>query len=175
MTRGRRRRAQFVLLAAAVVAVALVPVLGAYLQLGYAGDVRATGAYDRSLEAADRALERGLRRAARDVPRRYGWTSRHHARTAVQARFAETMGAVETTGVRETWSLALAPEAARDWAVRQCPRGPDREFGRCVARDGLVVQNRSGRTHVLAAAVRVRVASARERTVAVLIVERSPH
>ncbi|MFB9804751.1 hypothetical protein ACFFQF_04570 [Haladaptatus pallidirubidus] len=54
-----RDRAQLVLAAAAIVAVALAPVVFAYLQLGYSDDVTASNDYDAPVENAEGVLSRG--------------------------------------------------------------------------------------------------------------------
>lgn len=161
-----RRRAQLVVLAAATVALALLPMAAAYLQLGYQGAPDARS--DPPLALADDALSRGADRAAAGVPRRYNWSERRAAARAVDRRLASWYRAVEEADSR----LLLAPDnrTATRIATRECPAGPDRVFGRCVADRGVVVQERDGETHVVAAAVAVRVLGGDRQANATLVV-----
>ena len=61
---------------------------------------------------------------------------------------------------------------ATRWANASCPGGPGREFGACEADRGVVVQERAGRTHVVAAGVDVRAVRPDGETRARTVVER---
>ncbi|WP_440007364.1 DUF7261 family protein [Halomicrococcus sp. SG-WS-1] len=156
-------RAQLVLAAAAVVAVALAPVVFAYLQLGYHADVRATGDYDAPVESAERVLDRAVHDAADGVPSSYRWESRSAAVSAVRSRVADDVATLETSRVEEgtVYRVGYNRSAARAWANRRCPSGPDRQFGACEADRGVVVQNRGDETHVLAVTFDVHVTTDR--------------
>ncbi|MFB6135434.1 MAG: hypothetical protein ABEJ04_01620 [Halobacteriaceae archaeon] len=157
-----RRRAQVVLLAAAVVALALLPVVTAYLQLGYHGDV-AVEEGSPTVGDLRRALSRGVDRTARTVdPPSYNWTAREAAVTAFRSVLAPGLNRLRATDgavVRVSYNRS----AARRLARTGCPRGPDRQFGDCRSLSGVVVQNRAGRTHLVAVAFDVRVLGGRRR------------
>jgi len=70
-----RSRGQLVVLAALALALALVPMTLAYLQLGYDEDVETTTVTDDSTRDVERTLQRALIDAAGDVPARYDWGS----------------------------------------------------------------------------------------------------
>ena len=153
-----RERAQLVVLAAALVAVAFVPAVVAYHQMSYRGDVRA-GAADNPLEETTGTLARGFHAAAADAAGEYGWDERREAVTAVRGDVARTLDALR--GVREhrVYRLAYNETAARRRAERACPGGEGRAFGPCRAVDGVVVQERTNETRVLGAAIDVRIDS----------------
>ncbi|MFB6105612.1 MAG: hypothetical protein ABEJ70_01435 [Halobacteriaceae archaeon] len=165
------RRAQLVLLAAAVVATALLPATMAYLQLGYHGDVRAAREFEASTAPVRSRFARALPAAARDVPADYGWDARTEAVATVEARLAPTVRAVERGG-RGARRVTYNRTAARAVTARGCPGGPDRQFGPCVAVGGVVVQRRSNRTHVVAAALDVRSRAPGRRRRVTLVVRR---
>ena len=60
--------------------------------------------------------------------------------------------------------------AASDWAATNCPGGPGRQFGPCEVDRGVVVQERAGRTHVLAVALDVTVTTERGTYAVTLVV-----
>lgn len=156
-----RDRGQMVLLAAVAIGVALVPMLLAYLQLGYHPDV----AEPRPDHARDveRTLERELVGATADVPASYDWGDRAAAATVVRSRLASTLRSLNRSALARSTVVQVAynRSLAADRAAANCPGGPDRQFGACEAIDGVVVQQRAGETHVLAAAFDVRVAGQR--------------
>lgn len=153
-----RGRGQLVLVAAAVAAIALVPVVGSYLQLGYAGDVDAATTDRPDGSYASRVLERAVVDATAGVPQDYGWTSRKAATAAVRGDLADPLAALRTARLIDgaAYVVDYDPAAADAWAAERCPRGPARQFGSCVADDGIVVQERAGETHVVAVAFEVR-------------------
>lgn len=148
-------RGQLVLIASVVITVAIVPIAFAYLQLGYDGDVEPAAAVEDPEEDAHRVLVRAVHDASVDVPRQYSWTSRSAAIGAVRAGLDEPIEAVETGFLDQgiARDVTYNDTAATAWANSNCPSGPDRQFGACEADRGVVVQNRSGRTHVLRVAV----------------------
>lgn len=153
-------RGQFVLLAGVVVAVALIAMLTAYLQLGYHADVASTGE-DRAVLDATSFLERNTHEAARQIRGEYEWGRRARAVTAVRDRLRPRLETLQRSRVREgiVYHGAFNQTTAVDWAGSNCPDGPERQFGRCEADRGVVVQERSGRTLVLAVAYDLEVTS----------------
>lgn len=154
---ARSGRGQLVLLAAVALAIALVPLVLAYLQLGYQDDIHAT-AEPVPAAQAETALDRGLQDAASGIPTDYAWNNRSAAVGAVRSRLAPTLAAVSTAGLGRGIAADVAYNGTRaaSWAGDHCPGGPDRSFGTCTADRGVVVQERGDRTHVLAAAFDVR-------------------
>lgn len=148
------RRGQLVLVAAVLVAVALAPVVLAYLQLGYHDDVRASGDYDDPTADTVRVLDRAVTEASRDIPRTYRWTDRDAAVTTVRSTLAPTRSRLRTAEVASgtVTKTSYNASVAGDWEAENCPRGPDRQFGDCVADRGVIVQERVDRTHVLGVA-----------------------
>jgi len=146
-------RGQVVLLAAFVLAVALVPVVVAYLQLGYDTDL--TPQTDRAPETdAERLLDRAVYDAAGGVPDSYSWNERARAVQTVRDRLDPTVRTLERARLSDgiAYRLSYNANRASNWASEHCDRGPDRQFGPCESIRGVVVQERSDRTHVLAVA-----------------------
>jgi hypothetical protein len=161
---GRNRdRGQLVLVAAGVLAVALVPILFAYLQLGYHGDVTASTDYENTDRNAQRFLDRTVHDATVGVSRNHSWRDRIDAVDAVRNRVNTTRTRLETAHVESgiVYQTAYNQTAAQGWVSANCPGGPDRQFGRCVADRGVVVQNRVGETHVLAVVIDVTITTER--------------
>lgn len=160
-------RGQIVVLAAAALAVALVPLMFAYLQLGYHDDIRA-GTGMPPAQQAESTLERSVHDVAREMPAEYRWAERSAAVTAVHEGLEPTVRAITAAGLRRdrAYTVEYNRTRARHWADSNCPGGPERQFGRCVADRGVVVQEREGRTHVLAVAVDLRITTP-DRTVSV--------
>lgn len=169
---GDDDRGQTVLLAAAVLALALVPMTVAYLQLSAHPDV-AAGHDDPDGERTVTELERVLYDARAGVPATYAWENRTDAVATVRARAATPIDRLERAGVADgvTRSVTYNETAAARRASEACPGGPAREFGDCDAIDGVVVQDRLGETHVLAAAFDVRVTTDRGTTRLTVVVE----
>jgi hypothetical protein len=151
----RRDRGQLVLVAAAALAIALAPLVLAYLQLGYHADVQAATDYDAPAENAQRLLERAVHESTGGIPTDYDWTDRGDAVDAVHSRLDPIRSRLATARVESgtAYRTSYNQTSARAWASDHCPSGPDRQFGGCEARRGVVVQNRAGRTHVLAVAL----------------------
>lgn len=162
---GPGRRGQFVLLAAGVIAIGLLPVVFASLQLGYAGDVAAGGEDDDALADARRHLALAVHRAGYGVPANATWAERRGAAARVRDRLAEPIGTLERSDLAGGTVVRVSgnASAARAWAGSACPGGPDRQFGPCEAIGPVVVQERAGRTHVLAVVFDVQV-TGRDRT-----------
>ncbi len=160
------------LAAAALVAVALAPVVVAYLQLGYHGDLTASEEYESPGENADRLLARAVHDAGSDAPADFAWDDRDAAVESVRIALEPRLDALRSSRVESgtVYRVGYNQSAAEAWRAANCPGGPDRQFGDCKVRQGVVIQERAGRTHVLAVAFDMRVISedaAMERTVVV--------
>lgn len=170
---SERSRGQLVLLAAVAVAVALVPMLLALLQLGYQPAI--SGPDADTLRGVERSLMRALINATAGIPATHDWTNRTMAVDTVRSRLGPVLQALNRSAlprgtvvqVRYNHSLASA------WQADRCPSGPARQFGSCDADRGVVIQERAGETHVLAVGLDVDVLG-RDRTVAArTVVERT--
>lgn len=146
------RRGQLVLVAAGVVAVALVPMVLAYLQLGYDADVRAGGDLAAPTENAERLLSRAVHDAAVNDGR-----SLDAAVERTRSDLAPWLDRLRSSRVADgvTYRVTYDDRAARAWADRACPGGDGRVFGPCRVRDGVVVQQRVGDVHTVAVALEV--------------------
>jgi hypothetical protein len=153
------RRGQLVLLAAAALALALVPMALAHLQLGYNEDVQAATVENAGTEDAVRTLTRTLDDVAEGMPARYAWSERRAAVTAVRDRLHPVRQRLNASRLDAGVAYGVRYDTARaqSWARTRCPGGPNRQFGACRADRGVIVQERSGDTHVLAVAVEIRV------------------
>ncbi|GGL32966.1 hypothetical protein GCM10009037_15780 [Halarchaeum grantii] len=170
-----RDRGQLVLIAAVVVALAFVPVLFAYLQFGYAGDASAMTARDDTGAATVAALDRSVDTAAPLLAQQYAWGARSRAvaayRDALDARIdGITDGTLAAGGAVV---VAYDADGAAAYARAHCPSGVGRAFGSCEAHDGVVVQERDGRTHIVAVAVEVTVVTGGSETHLSVVVERA--
>lgn len=161
-----------VLLAAVAIAVALVPLLLAYMQLGYhpdVGDPRVDHPRD-----VERTLSRSLVAATADIPGEYDWSRRTAAVTEVRDRLGETVTSLNRSGLARATAIQITynETLAADWIAGHCPDGPDRQFGPCEAVRGVAIQERGGETHVLGAAFDVRILSEDATITARPVVER---
>jgi hypothetical protein len=168
----RRRRGQLVLLAAAVVVTALVPMLLAYAQLGYAGDVTTSANERRTLVDGKRVLERSVAHVTRTVA---NGTEADQHRLAVELatdRLDPAIVSVESSGADRGVAVDVSrnASAARRWARRDCPGGPDRAFDACRSANGFVTQTRANTTALVAVAVDVRVRGPNARARATFVV-----
>ncbi|MFC7044783.1 hypothetical protein ACFQH6_04545 [Halobacteriaceae archaeon GCM10025711] len=143
-------------------AIALVPAVVAYLQLGYHDDLRARDGFTSPAENADRLLHRSLHRSAANVTE-YDWSERDAAVETVRDRLEPGLDALRRSRLTHgtVYRVSANRTAASEWAGDHCPGGPGREFGACDAIDGVIVQDRTGQTHVVAAAFDVRVTTDR--------------
>lgn len=142
------------LLAAMALAIALVPMTLAYLQLGYHEDVGAAGVDEDPIHDAERLLDRGLQDAVAGIPDDHAWSNRTGAITAVRGRLDASLSTLARSRVDEgvTYDVTYNRSRAAVWKADNCPGGPDRQFGACHVDRGVVVQERAGQTHVLAVA-----------------------
>lgn len=168
-----RRRGQFVLLSAVVVGLAVLALLTAYLQLGYAADVEASGPDGDPVRDGTRSLAAATHDAAVDIPSNFAWGERTAAVTAVRDRLAPRVLTLEGSRAAEgvAYQVSYNESAARAWARTACPGGPDRQFGDCRVDRGVVVQERAGRTHVLAVAFDLRVVTPDGETAVTVLVD----
>ena len=170
-------RGQLVLAAAALVAVALAPVVFAYLQLGYHGDVTASEGYTSPGRNAERVLERAVHEAGVEVRGEYSWDERDAAVSAVRSTLRPRVDALRSSRVESgtAYRVSYNESAARAWRRENCPSGPNRDFGACDARQGIVVQERAGETHVLAVAFDVHVTTERGSIALTVVVQTVRH
>lgn len=165
-------RGQMVLVAAAVVAVALAPVVLAYLQLGYHPDVRASADYDAPVANAERVVERAVHEAGANATGDYNWSERSTAVDTVRRDLAPRFDRLQTSRLERgtAYGVGYNASAADTWAAANCPGSPNRQFGSCEADRGVVVQERANETVVLAAVLDLRVTTERSRTDVTLVV-----
>jgi len=143
-----------------VVAVALAPVVLAYLQLGAHPDA---GVDDGDHGAdARRFLERATHEAGVEATG-VDWANRDRAVERVRRDLAPRLETLNASRVEAgvAYAATFDGAAASAWAAEQCPRGEGRRFGPCRAVDGVVVQERAGETTVLAVAYDVTVTTER--------------
>nr|WP_303647806.1 hypothetical protein [Haloarchaeobius amylolyticus] len=135
-------------------AIALLPLALAYLQLGAHPDVVATADADRPVHDGVQVLEGAVHRAGSDATGQ-PWADREAAVAQVRADLAPRFATLEASQVAAgiAYEVAYDQTAATSWAASDCPSGPRRQFGACEAIDGVVVQERAGETTVLAVAV----------------------
>ncbi len=147
------RRGQLVLLAAVALALALVPMTLAYLQLGYHADGDAATVDEERLSKTEVTLSRAVDDASTTIPAAYTWSNRSAAIQTVRDRLRSTIGSLNTSRLPEgtVFHITYNQSRASRWASNNCPHGPNRDFGSCSAEKGVVVQNRRNETHVLAA------------------------
>lgn len=148
-------RGQLVLLAAAAIAIALIPMAAAYLQLGYDADVQTTTVEDDTVPTVERTLYRALISESDEIPSQYSWRDRSDAVTAFREQFDSTVDSLSTAHPDSGTVVAVSynDSRAQSWERTGCPRGPDRKFGSCETDRAVVIQERDGRTHVLGVAV----------------------
>jgi hypothetical protein len=151
-----RNRGQLVLVAALALVVALVPLVFAYLQLGYQDDFRSEQSVDTA--QVERTLDRSLHAAVASTDGQYSWSRRGAAVTAVRTQLNGTIADLERSQLSEAivYKVSYNTTRADRWARQNCPSGPNRRFGSCEADRGIVVQQRQGQTQILAVAVDVR-------------------
>lgn len=150
---NRNARGQVVLLAALALAVALVPIVLAYLQLGYHADT-ASPAGTAPETDAERVLDRAVHDAATGIAGSYEWNRRSEAIQTVHDRLDPTIETLERSRLSSgiAYQISVNQSRANTWGQAHCRSGPDRQFGPCESSRGIVVQERGGRTHVLAVA-----------------------
>lgn len=165
-------RGQLVLVAAVLIIVALVPIVFAYLQLGYDADIEASGDYADPLANAERFLGRTVHEAGANISTDYAWDHRSSAITEVHDRLQPRILILERSQITEgiAYRVSYNNSAAVAWATRHCPSGPARQFGPCEIDRSVIVQERAGETHVLAVAFDVTITTERGRIEATVII-----
>jgi hypothetical protein len=165
-------RGQLVLLSAALIAVALLGLLTAVTQLGYQPDGPDHAVDPHPVTSSTQVLDRAVADVAPVVPGTFGWTERERAVVLVRSRLAEPRAALNRSRLAAGTSLAVRFNQSRAsaWAGRHCPGGPGRDFGGCWASDGVVLQNRRGRAHLVAVAADVRATGPRTHWQATVVV-----
>ncbi len=153
-----RPRGQLVLLTAALVALALVPLLTAVVQLGYHPDGTDRAVDPHPVTASGTVLDRAVGEISPRIPRNYSWPASDRAATAVREALGSTTAALERSRIASGTVVGVEVNGSRasDWASRRCPGGPGRDFGTCRAHQGIVLQERRGRAHLVAVAVDIR-------------------
>jgi hypothetical protein len=166
------RRGQLVLLAAALIAVALAPIVFASLQLGYHDDVAATADYEDPTADALRVLDRAVATASSDVPGEYRWRAREAAVDDIRSELRPRIDRLQTASVERgtLHEISYNGTAAGEWATDNCPGGPARQFGNCERDRGVVVQERTGWVHVVAVGFDVRTTTDRGTTTVTVVV-----
>lgn len=167
-------RGQLVLVAALALALALVSLGVAYLQLGYDEDVQAAEQEPaRQLEAV---LERAVHNASAGVSGTYRWDDRENAVRAVREELNETREQLETSRVDDghVYLVDFNGTRVERWETTNCPDGANRQFGECDVVDGMALQERAGRTHVLAVAFDLVITTPEGDTTVTITIERQP-
>jgi hypothetical protein len=158
-------RGQLVLVAAAVLALAIIPLGFAYLQLGSHADVRAQTAEPATGEETVRLLERAVHDAAGDAAGQ-PWAGRAgaaaRANESLDGHVDDIAAAQVDRGVAA--EITQNGSVAAAWVAENCPGGRGREFGPCESRGGLVLQERAGEAQLVAVAFDVTVVSERGQT-----------
>jgi len=160
-----------VLAAAAMLALALVPLGFAYLQLGYHEDVAATGEPETPGSETVRLLERAVYDAGGEATG-HPWAGRAGAARQVNQSLEPRVDSIEAAQLDRGVAARIErnASAAEEWLTGNCPGGPGRLFGDCEVRGGLVLQDRAGETHLVAVAYDVRVVDDRGETVLTVII-----
>ena len=150
-------RGQLVLVAAAVVAIGLAPVLFAYLQLGYHPDVETRP--DVSGGQAVEYLDRSVHDAAADTAGEYSWADRNGMAAAVRDRINDDLKTLERARLEEgvTYLVGYNQTAAEAWVGDSCVGGDGKRFGDCTVDGGVAMQDRAGEAVLLGVAFDVRV------------------
>lgn len=153
----REERGQLVTLLAAVAAVALLLVAATYVQLGVHPDVTARTDPGVTADRVVAGLDRAVTNASSGVSGQIVWADRDRALARFDAAFAADTRGIRRAAANRTTVVRVARNdtAATAWAASNCPGGPQRAFGDCEVRDGVVLQERAGDAHVVGVAVDV--------------------
>jgi hypothetical protein len=131
----------------------------AYLQFGYHADVQTATVEDDTVPAVERTLHQSLISASGDISARHGWHNRSDAVTTFRDRLRPSIDSLSTARLDDGTAIEVIynDSRAQMWEDNHCPRGLDRDFGPCRTDRAVVIQERDGRTHVLAIAVDIHV------------------
>lgn len=170
--RPDRARAQLVLVAAIALAIALVPAVLAYMQLGYHEDIRA-GSEVHTEEQVERTLSQSIHNATSGMAATYSWGEHADAVSTLHDRLEPTLRTVNRSGLDAGTVTLVTYNRTRAvrWSSSNCPGGPDRQFGSCEANGGVIVQERAGRTYVIGVALDVRISSPKSEVRLTTVVE----
>jgi hypothetical protein len=164
-------RGQLVLVATAVVAIGLAPVLLAYLQLGYHPDVdqRPDVAGGQAVDYLDRSVHD----AAAATAGEYAWRDRAAMAAAVRDRIDADVEILERTRLDEgvTYRVGYNDTAAEAWVGDHCVRGDGKRFGDCRVDGGVAMQERADEAVLLAVAFDVRVVGPQGESELAVVVE----
>lgn len=169
--RAAADRGQMVLVAAAVLALAILPLGFAYLQLGTHMDVRAQTAADAPGQETVRLLERAVHAASGEAAGQ-PWAARRGAVVQANRSLASDIDDIESAQVDRGIAAEIQQNtsAAAAWTAEHCPSGRGREFGACETSGGLILQERAGETHLVAVVFDVAVVSEHGETELVVVV-----
>jgi len=169
-TRGDDR-GQTVLVAAAMLALALIPLGFAYLQLGYHEDVAASTEAEAPGSETIRLLERAVYDAGGETVG-HPWQGRAGAVAQVNASLAPRERDIEATQVKRGVAVRIERNetAASAWRAENCASGAGRLFGDCESIGGMVVQERAGEVHLLAVAYDLSVVDDRGETALTVVI-----
>jgi hypothetical protein len=170
--RNNMNRGQLVLVAAVVIVIALVPIVFAYLQLGYNADIEASGDYADPMANAEQLLGRAVHEAGANISTDYAWNRHSSAVTEVHDRLQSRILVLERSRITEgtAYHVSYNDSAAAAWITANCPTEPARQFGSCETDRGVIIQERAGETHVLAVALDVMITTNRGQIEATMIV-----
>lgn len=140
--------------AGAVVAIALIAVLGAALQLGY----QPAPELERVDPPAEtrRVIETILTQVEPAV-REYKWGDHEAAVQEVQPALTDGLRALQIDRAGIVRTVEPDAEAALERLGVLCPRTGNRSFGPCTVIDGIVLQERQETTHLVAVVLEVTV------------------
>ena len=124
-----------------MLALALIPLGFAYLQLGYHEDVAASAEPETPGSETIRLLERAVYDAGGEATG-HPWQGRSGAVAQVSASLVPREEDIEAAQVKRGVAVEVErnTSAAAAWAAENCPNGSGRLFGDCEAIGGMVVQ-----------------------------------
>jgi hypothetical protein len=168
----RVERGQLVLVAAAVIAIGLAPILFAYLQLGYHPDVddpepEITG------EKAVAFLDRSVHEAAAETAGDYAWRDRDERVRVVRADIRDETNTLRRTRIDEgiAYNASFNRTVTGEWTDENCQRGAGKRFGACKSNGGVVVQNRADEAVLLAVGFDIEAVSPGGKTELTVVIE----
>lgn len=167
----RVERGQLVLVAATVIAIALVGILFAYLQLGYHPDVN--GSSETTGEEAVALMDQSVHSAAAETAGAYEWDERTELVERTRAVLNDDIEALETSRIDEGigYRVQYADAAASDWRGDVCDPSPGKRFGDCQPHGGVIVQERAGEAVLVAVAFDFRIVGPESTTDLTVVVE----
>ncbi|ELZ91935.1 hypothetical protein C440_16524 [Haloferax mucosum ATCC BAA-1512] len=153
-------RGQLVLVSGALVVVALFALVLVQAQLGYA-----VADADPVVADVAAATDDAVEAATADVAGRYSWAARSTGVADFRTELDPSLTRIERAHIGSGGvALSTNDSVAAGWALRNCPESAYRDFGQCVADDGVVVQERAGETTIVAVAIDVRIGTPHSET-----------